>query len=134
MTRLIPRFLLLLSFVSLFTHAVSENTNTRVAQIYKSKKELLLDNDKVQVFRLTYLPGAESGEHQHQHPNRVVYILQGGKLAVVNSDKHSTTKIIEVKAGQTLYLPANHHNVKNIGNTTVSMLETELKAVEPTQP
>ena len=42
-------------------------------------------------------------------------------------NKKQKTKILNVVDGQTLFLPANRHNVKNIGNSTVVIVETELK-------
>ena len=90
-------------------------------------KEVLLDNEKVEVVRATYPAGTESGIHTHQHPNRVVYVIQGGKLELTGKDKTKPAKVLDIVAGQTLYLPATTHNVKNIGTTEVVIIETEIK-------
>ncbi|NMP17439.1 cupin domain-containing protein [Thalassotalea sp. Y01] len=92
----------------------------------KKQKEILLDNEKVEVIRLTYPPHSESGMHNHQHPNRTVYVLAGGELTLINHD--GKTQVLQVATGSVLYLPAMQHNVKNSGATTVILIETELKA------
>jgi len=94
----------------------------------QGKKEILLDNSDVEVVRLTYPAGTESGVHTHKHPNRVVYFVKGGKLALIPKDKKQQTKIINVSDGKTLFLPATTHNVKNIGDTEIVIVETEIKA------
>ena len=90
-------------------------------------KEMLLDNEQVQVVRLSYPPGAESGMHTHQFPNRVVYFVSGGKLELIPDDATIENLILEVKDGDTLFVPATTHNVKNIGSTKLVMIETEIK-------
>jgi len=91
------------------------------------KREVLLSNDKVEVVRLTYPPGTESGMHTHIYPNRTVYFVKGGTLELVSDNASQASKIIEAPAGQLLYLPAMTHNVKNIGDTEVILIENEIK-------
>ena len=91
------------------------------------KKEVLLDNSDVEVVRLTYPVGTESGMHTHIHPNRVVYFVKGGVLELIPKDKKQKSKVLKVSDGKTLFLPTTTHNVKNIGNTEVVIVETEIK-------
>jgi mannose-6-phosphate isomerase-like protein (cupin superfamily) len=91
------------------------------------KREVVLDNSDVEVVRLTYPVGTESGMHTHIHPNRVVYFVKGGALELIPADSNQKTKVINVSDGQTLFLPTTTHNVKNIGNTEVVIVETEIK-------
>ena len=91
------------------------------------KREVLLDNSDVEVVRLTYPVGTESGMHTHIHPNRVVYFVKGGALKLVPKDKMQNPKVLNVSDGQTLFLPTTTHNVKNIGNTEIVIVETEIK-------
>ena len=93
----------------------------------QEKREVLLDNSDVEVVRLIYPVGTESGMHTHIHPNRVVYFVKGGILELVPKDKNQQPKIINVADGQTLFLPSTTHNVKNIGNTEVVIVESEIK-------
>jgi len=91
------------------------------------KREVLLNNSDVEVVRLTYPAGAESGMHTHIHPNRVVYFVKGGTLKLIPHDKNKQSRVINVTDGQTLFLPATTHNVKNIGKTEIVIVETEIK-------
>lgn len=103
-------------------------STTSIANEQPASKTLLLDNSAVEVVRLTYPAGTESGMHTHQHPNRVVYFVKGGTLALVPEDKQQQTKVITVADGKTLFLPAATHNVKNIGQSEIIIVETELKS------
>lgn len=91
------------------------------------KREVLLDNSDVDVVRLTYPVGTESGMHTHIHPNRVVYFVKGGTLELIPEDKKLKPKVLKVTDGQTLFLPTTTHNVRNIGKTEVVIVETEIK-------
>lgn len=90
-------------------------------------REVLLNNEDIEVVRLTYPPGTESGMHTHLYPNRSVYFIQGGKLELVSSDKETKPSVIDAPTGKILYLPTSTHNVRNIGATTVILLEHEIK-------
>jgi len=94
----------------------------------RGKREVLLDNSDVEVVRLTYPVGTESGMHTHIHPNRVVYFVKGGTLKLIPKDNKQKPKILNVSDGKTLFLPTTTHNVKNIGNTEVVIVETEIKS------
>lgn len=90
-------------------------------------REVLLDNDAVEVVRLTYPVGSESGMHTHMHPNRIVYFVQGGKLELVPKDKSKQSKVLSPADGDTLFLPATTHNVRNVGDTVLVIIESEIK-------
>lgn len=90
-------------------------------------REVLLNNADVEVVRLTYPPGAQSGMHTHPHPFRVVYFIKGGTLLLQPADENEPEKQLVVPDGKTLYLPATTHNVINTGGTEVIILETEIK-------
>jgi len=103
-------------------------STTSLADEKRGKREVLLDNPDVEVVRLTYPVGTESGMHTHIHPNRVVYFVKGGTLELIPKDKQQKSKVINVSDGETLFLPTTTHNVKNIGNTEVVIVETEIKS------
>jgi mannose-6-phosphate isomerase-like protein (cupin superfamily) len=111
---LIPIFLLVYSTTSL-------------ADEKHGKREVLLDNSDVEVVRLTYPVGTESGMHTHIYPNRVVYFVKGGILELIPKDMSQKPTILNVSDGKTLFLPTTTHNVKNIGNTEIVIVETEIK-------
>ncbi|MDD1784254.1 cupin domain-containing protein [Enterovibrio sp. ZSDZ35] len=87
----------------------------------------LLDNEAVQAVRHTYPPGSESGMHSHDYPFRVVYVLEGGTAEIVPQDSTKATRTITFKEGMTMYVPAATHNVRNVGETQIRLLEIELK-------
>ncbi|KXF81878.1 cupin domain-containing protein [Enterovibrio coralii] len=93
----------------------------------KSTTDHLLENDAVMAVRHTYPPGTESGMHGHDYPYRVVYVLEGGTAKIVPADSSKPTRTITFKEGMTLYVPAATHNVINIGDTQITLLEIELK-------
>lgn len=88
-------------------------------------KSILLEDDKVQVVRLVYPPNTESGLHQHEFASRTIYVVKGGTLALISASGEQ--KEITVQAGQVMRVPAAEHNVRNIGDTVVELIETELK-------
>jgi len=90
-------------------------------------REVLLDNEQVEVVRLTYPAGTESGLHTHKYPNRVAYVVKGGKLELEPEDPAEQSQVMTVPDGKVLFLPAATHNVKNIGTTEVVLVETEIK-------
>jgi quercetin dioxygenase-like cupin family protein len=92
----------------------------------KGFTKTLLENDQVRVLQIESAPGETTP--WHSHPNYILYPLTDGKLEV--TDKGQTAKILGFKAGEALYFPAVTHMVKNIGNTTVKMVITELKTAE----
>ncbi|UTM59065.1 hypothetical protein L4174_020345 [Photobacterium sp. CCB-ST2H9] len=113
------RYIILLLMLSLptFSDSASESDH----------KEILLENDRVQVVRLTYPPATESGMHTHRYPNRTVYVLKGGLLELSSSGSAKPAKTLQIKEGMTLFAQAETHNVKNVGSTEIVLLETELK-------
>ena len=119
---------LVISHITLF---LTNAATAHVPDIPLAKKEILLDNADVEVIRATYPVGSESGFHTHKYANRVVYFVKGGKLALISketiNDKPKQAKIINVADGQILYLPAVTHNVRNIGDSEVIIVETEIK-------
>jgi len=98
-----------------------------LAEEKQGKREVLLNNSTVEVVRLTYPVGTESGMHTHVHPNRVVYFVKGGILELVPKDRNQKATVINISDGKTLFLPSTTHNVKNIGKTEIVIVETEIK-------
>lgn len=98
-----------------------------LAEAPPALREALLDNESVEVVRMTYPVGSESGMHTHQYPNRVAYVVKGGKLEMIPVDGAKPYQIVEVVTGQAIFLPAATHNVRNAGDTEVVIIETELK-------
>lgn len=107
--------------------AILFNISPVLAKSKHSSKEILFENDKVLMLRKVYPAGSESGMHTHIYPFRTVYFIKGGKLELVPADKTKKSKKLVAEDGRTLFLPATTHNVKNIGDTEIIVIETELK-------
>ena len=90
----------------------------------EARSEVRLDNEHVRVVENVYPPGAESPLHTHDHA-RVVYVLDGGEMELESEDGQTTR--VRVEPGQTIWQPAETHVVRNVGPTTVRLLETEVK-------
>lgn len=90
-------------------------------------QEVLLDNQQVLMVRNTFPPGRASGQHSHQYPFRTVYVVQGGEIRIIPADALQPARTISIETGSALMLPAQEHNIRNVGETTVVLIETELK-------
>lgn len=87
--------------------------------VYKSKFE----NERVRVMDVTFAPGASIA--MHSHPDHFVHVASGGKLVLSYPD--GTSKELEAKAGDILWLNAESHAAVNHGDTEVKLLVVELK-------
>jgi quercetin dioxygenase-like cupin family protein len=122
---LIAATLVIMMISTVFSgYAYAENS---VPETKTAQREVVLENEQVQVVRLTYPAGTESGMHTHSFAHRVVYFVKGGSLSLVPQDTNKASKTLIATDGQTLFLPATTHNVRNIGNTEIVIVETELK-------
>lgn len=87
--------------------------------VYRQK----LDNERVRVFEITFKPGQKIG--MHAHPDHVVYVVQGGKLKIVEEGKKPVT--MSLKPGDTVFIPAQKHWAQNVGKTRIKAVVTEIK-------
>jgi quercetin dioxygenase-like cupin family protein len=111
----------------IYTALLMAISSPGIADPKAGTSEVLLDNPQVQVIRLTYPAGTESGMHTHEFSNRVVYFIKGGTLELVPEDLQSQSQVLIIADGQAVFLPAVTHNVKNIGDSEIVILETEIK-------
>lgn len=86
-------------------------------------KKVLLDNEKVRVMEVVFPPGVATA--WHSHPDHSVYAATGGRIQITDKGKPAAT--IDVKAGTAMFLPAVTHMAKNVGNTTLKLIVTEIK-------
>lgn len=84
---------------------------------------LLLENDRVRVSDVKFKPGDKMA--MHSHPDHIVYALSPGKIKF--EYPNSTTKEVEIQAGQVLWAGAESHATENIGGTDLHVLVVELK-------
>lgn len=109
--------------LTLSTNVYAQDPVKAASNVYK---KVLLDNDQVRVLQVEFAPGEVAP--WHWHPNHVIYAVTGGKLEITDKDKPAT--VLDIKPGDTMYLPAVTHMAKNIGTTTVKLVVTELKPMK----
>ncbi|MXO06050.1 cupin domain-containing protein [Flavobacterium sp. HBTb2-11-1] len=86
-------------------------------------KKVLLDNERVRIMQVEINPGETIP--WHQHPDHTIYALADGKIEI--TDKGKAPIIMDIKAGDAMYIPAVTHMAKNLGDTTVNLIVTEIK-------
>ncbi|KAF2325982.1 MAG: cupin domain-containing protein [Flavobacterium nitrogenifigens] len=86
-------------------------------------KKVLLENERVRIMQVEITPGETIP--WHHHPDHTIYALADGKIEI--TDKGKAPVIIDIKAGDAMYIPAVTHMAKNLGDTTVSLIVTEIK-------
>lgn len=85
---------------------------------------LQVETDRVIVTKWTFAPGADTGDHVHQH-DYVVVPLTTGKLRLVEP---GGTRDVELQAGASYArLTGVAHNVININPFEFAFVEIELK-------
>jgi quercetin dioxygenase-like cupin family protein len=107
--------------LTLSTYVRAQDPITAASNVYK---KVLLENEKVRVLQVEFAPGETAA--WHQHPNHVVYALTDGKLEI--TDKGKTANVLNIKAGDTMYLEAVTHMAKNVGTGPLKLVVTELKS------
>ena len=83
----------------------------------------LLENEKVRVCDVKFKPGETA--KMHGHPDHVVYALTDGTLSISTPDTKPIT--VDIKAGQTMWMPAVIHEAVNVGKTEIHLIVMELK-------
>ena len=114
--------LLLGLFLILSAQVRAQDPVTVAPNIYK---KVLLENDNVRVMQFELAP--QETVPWHSHPDHFVYAITDGKLEI--TDKGKPAVIAEIKAGEALYLVATTHMAKNIGETPIQFIVTELKTI-----
>lgn len=97
------------------------------AAVAPESHKKMLDNERVRVFEVTFKKGVSVA--MHSHPDHVVYVLSGGTLEFTLADGSKHSK--EAKSGQTFFIPAEAHSLKNVGKSVVKLVSTELKEAAP---
>ncbi len=85
--------------------------------------KLLLENDRVRVLEFRLHPKEETSSHHHR--DGVFYILSGGDITETVAG--GKTNQVTLTKGDTKWVDAKSHKVKNAGTTEVRMLIVELK-------
>ena len=91
----------------------------------KNASKVVLENARVRVRDVTFLPGASAGMHTHDLPH-VGVVIQGGTLLFKSPDGKSES--MKLDTGGVGFREANvTHEPTNPGKTPVRVIEVELK-------
>ena len=93
------------------------------AKVDPSIYKCTLENERVRVCEVTFKPGAKIA--LHSHPDRVVYVVGGGTLAVAGPD--GKTKDYTYEPGQMFWFTESSHSAVNNGKSEVKLVMVELK-------
>lgn len=64
--------------------------------------KFIMENDRVRVLEASFKPGDKAVIHNH--PDHVVYVLEGGKIKLTSSGK---TDVLDMKSGQAIFSRLN---------------------------
>lgn len=90
------------------------------------KYKLVLENDHVRVIEYTLKPGEK--DNPHTHPPKTSYVISGGTFRVY-PENEEPFDYVEVQGVTEWSDRTSKHYVENIGNTTITILLTEVKGV-----
>ena len=84
---------------------------------------LLMDNERVRVFDVRFMPGQKTV--MHGHPDHAVYVLSDYTLLL--STPGSQSQQVPLRAGQVFWIGAGPHAAENISSTEGHAIVVELK-------
>ena len=98
--------------------------NIDAVQVSPDKFKILLENENVRVVEYTLKPGEK--DNWHTHPPKTSYVISGGKLKIVLENGESL--MVDEKTGSATWMEhLGKHYAENIGDSTVTILLTEIK-------
>ena len=89
--------------------------------------KLVFENERVRVLDAQFKVGGKIGTHSH--PDHFAYVLSSGKIRISYPD--GSSKEVELKVGDVLWMNAETHAGENIGTTEIHLLVVELKDPQP---
>ena len=123
-------FFLLVLIVTLFdtscknSEKKKELLNIDPVKVSPAIFKVLLENEHVRVVEYSLNPGEK--DEWHTHPPKSSYVFSGGQLKV--HLENGEIIMVNEKAGTASWMDyVGKHYVENIGNTTVTIVFTELK-------
>lgn len=102
---------------------LAQETSVPVAYIASPDiYKVLLEKDEVLVLKMVLQPGEQ--DNWHKHNAETVYFEKGGKATIKTSDKDMT---FEIPDGYVMWHDQWEHQVRNVGNTTITAIIVERK-------
>ena len=102
-------------------------TEIDVLNASPDKYKVVLENDHVRVIQYTLKPGEK--DNPHTHPPKTSYVISGGTFRVC-PENEEPFDYVEVQGVTEWSDKTSKHYVENVGNTTITILLTEIKAVQ----
>lgn len=124
MMKLVSKLLLALALVCTVTARLQAAEDDPVKLSPKSY-HVRLDNHEARVLDVWLKPGAKTP--MHNHPDSIIYVVQGGVLRFTDDKGKSVTT--RLRAGQVIWRNDEDHMVQNVGRHSVHVIQTELKGV-----
>lgn len=108
------------------TSSNNDTAETDVITASPDKYKVVLENKHVRVIEYTLKPGEK--DNPHTHPPKTSYVISGGTFRVY-SENQEPFDYVEVQGTTEWSDRTSKHYVENIGNTTITILLTEIKSV-----
>ena len=87
------------------------------------KYKKIFENDQVRVLEASFKPGDKMPAHSH--PAHVAYIVNGGKLKIIDSAGKPMES--DIKPGDVIWFDPVTHSAENTGTTDLKVVVVELK-------
>ena len=102
-----------------------DTTAIDVLKASPDKYTLRLENEHVRVIEYSLRPGEK--DNPHTHPAKTSYVISGGTFRVY-PENEEPFDYVEVQGMTEWSDKTSKHYVENIGNTTITILLTEIKS------
>lgn len=103
----------------------NDSTEIDFVTSFPDKAKILLENEYVRVIEYSLKPGEK--DSTHTHPPKTSYVISGGMLRVYPENEKPFDSN-EIKGTTEWAGKRGKHYVENIGETTVTILLTEIKS------
>lgn len=114
-------FTFLVALAALFACATQAAEQAHIAS--PKHYSLLLENDEVIVLKMTLKPSEQ--DNWHKHNAETVYFEKGGRATISTGGKQMT---LDIPDGHVMWHDKWEHQVKNVGDTTITAIIVERKS------
>jgi beta-alanine degradation protein BauB len=113
-------------FLAALNIAYAQDAVRMAGSVYQK----LMENERVRLLKIDLQP--EERTVTHFHPDHLLYVLEGGKMAI--TDTTGNAGIVDLASGDHHWFEAGKHSIVNIGTTTITGILVELKESEAMKP